>query len=219
MSRTLIGYGYTNSQGIATLDHDSNDQSIEGYVGEGAGQLNIKCEYGSLQSEIYEVYDTIVYDNMTSSDTAIFVVYNDSAIITRGDTYATVTAQGTSNSTIICKPNNSYDVYDTDRDVIVEFDLITQNDIELSLRQSGTTVKAAVVARNMGVSTTEWNNIKLKYDATNQKLIPYVNDSIPSYYQTNQVSCVFTTSKGSFGIQDWQKDINLQIKNFKIYYG
>ena len=71
MARTLIGYGITNNQGIAKLDHDANDQSIEGYVGEGAGSINIKAECGLL-SKTYSVMDYIKYDSGIDPDNTIW---------------------------------------------------------------------------------------------------------------------------------------------------
>ena len=82
MSRTLIGYGITNSQGIAVLDHDANDQSIEGYVGEGAGSINIKCECGRVVSQPTTVTDCIMYETGTGSSVNAMIRWGGSTSVT-----------------------------------------------------------------------------------------------------------------------------------------
>ena len=68
-----IGYGYTNSQGIATLDYDANGTQIStlaptgssGYIGSGGGEIDIKAKLhddSTVQSEPFEVTDCMVYD-------------------------------------------------------------------------------------------------------------------------------------------------------------
>lgn len=67
MSEQLIGYGYTNSQGVATLDYDANGNAISGsgYTGTGAGVLDLKAKLhddSSVVSQPYTVWDTIYND-------------------------------------------------------------------------------------------------------------------------------------------------------------
>ena len=61
-----LGYGITNEQGIAKLDHDANNDPIDhSYTGTGAGELDIIASLdndidisdSSIQSETYEVTD------------------------------------------------------------------------------------------------------------------------------------------------------------------
>ena len=61
-----LGYGITNEQGIATLDHDANGDPItHSYTGTGAGEIDIvaslddtsKISDSSIQSETYGVLD------------------------------------------------------------------------------------------------------------------------------------------------------------------
>ena len=67
-----LGYGTTDSNGIAKLDHDANGDAIShSYTGTGAGEIDVigstdapaDIGDGSLQSEIYEVLDAIFYDD------------------------------------------------------------------------------------------------------------------------------------------------------------
>lgn len=73
MDRRLIGYGYTNSNGVATLDYDASGTSISpsGYTGVGAGVINIQAELhddSTVVSVPCNVLDTIFRDGATSSD-------------------------------------------------------------------------------------------------------------------------------------------------------
>ena len=62
MARRYLGYGYTNSQGIAKLEYDADGEPLtHSYTGVGAGKLDIVAESGSLQSESYAIYDCIVF--------------------------------------------------------------------------------------------------------------------------------------------------------------
>ena len=72
-----LGYGITNEQGIATLDHDANGDPItHSYTGTGAGELDIiaslddssKISDSSIQSEICEVGDYFVYDKAITNE-------------------------------------------------------------------------------------------------------------------------------------------------------
>ena len=67
-----LGYGITNEQGIATLDHDANGNPIDhSYTGTGAGEIDIVASLDdnthiserSIQSETYSLWDTLFFDN------------------------------------------------------------------------------------------------------------------------------------------------------------
>ena len=107
MARRYLGYGYTNSQGIAKLEYDADGEPLtHSYTGVGAGKLDIVAESGSLQSETYAIYDCIVFDNAISSD------YNDiwtltNADLTRASTYSRLseTTTGTTGYIVAVFPN------------------------------------------------------------------------------------------------------------------
>ena len=72
MAYTLLGYGTTDSNGIATLDHDANGNPItHSYTGTGAGKINVVASLdneidiseSSILSEIYEITDCLFYDD------------------------------------------------------------------------------------------------------------------------------------------------------------
>ena len=63
MARIYLGYGITNNQGVATLDHDANGNTLSNsYTGVGTGELDIVAESGTLQSEIFAIIDSLFYD-------------------------------------------------------------------------------------------------------------------------------------------------------------
>lgn len=66
MSKKLIGYGYTNNKGIATLDYDADGNPLQtsGYTGTGAGNIDFIAQYHDGTSEFvsgtYSVIDAIL---------------------------------------------------------------------------------------------------------------------------------------------------------------
>lgn len=73
MSKRLIGYGYTNANGVATLDYDAEGKELQssGYVGQGVGNVDISAsaviDGSTFVSETYEVLDCIWYDPLTET--------------------------------------------------------------------------------------------------------------------------------------------------------
>ena len=67
--RRLLGYGYTNAGGVATMDYDANNRPIpeHGYVGVGAGKINMRVECRSV-SETLPVWDYLCYDGGVTGD-------------------------------------------------------------------------------------------------------------------------------------------------------
>ena len=68
-----LGYGVTDSNGVAKLDHDANGDPIShSYTGTGAGEIDIVASLdnpigeGSIQSEI-SVEDCVIYSTQTYS--------------------------------------------------------------------------------------------------------------------------------------------------------
>jgi hypothetical protein len=67
----FLGKGYTDENGVAHMTEDADGQSCNGYTGTGRGLTDIiastddssHISEGSLQSETYEVWDTLFYDN------------------------------------------------------------------------------------------------------------------------------------------------------------
>lgn len=99
-----LGYGVTNSKGIAKLDHDKNGDPItHSYTGTGAGELDIIASLdnpstisdSSIQSEIYSLYDCIILDTgITGTATDLFTNMTDVYDRTSNGTTVTYTNTG-----------------------------------------------------------------------------------------------------------------------------
>lgn len=69
-----LGWGITNENGVAKLDHDAQGQEIEhSYTGTGAGEIDVLASLdnpivdGSIVSETYGGLDCIWYDSLTET--------------------------------------------------------------------------------------------------------------------------------------------------------
>ena len=104
MARRLIGYGYTNSNGVATLDYDASGTSISpsGYTGVGAGAINIQAELhddSTVVSEPYTVLDCIKWDTGIDGTATNIYLENITSTVTRGSEYSTLKEPASSNVT------------------------------------------------------------------------------------------------------------------------
>lgn len=88
MARTLIGTGITDNKGNAILNKDAQGQSIEGYIGTGAGEVDIIAEVESdgkvLVSNTVTIMDGESTDTITLSTNKSVLSHadNDSALLT-----------------------------------------------------------------------------------------------------------------------------------------
>lgn len=82
-----LGYGTTNSNGVAHLDHDPQGNPINGYTGTGAGEVDVVASLdnpiidGSIVSEPYPVFDCPVYDG-DNTPTSISWSKTNNAVVT-----------------------------------------------------------------------------------------------------------------------------------------
>ena len=67
-----LGYGVTDSNGVAKLDHDAEGQELQhSYTGVGAGEVDVVASLdnpvssGSIVSGTLSVWDVIKYDDAT----------------------------------------------------------------------------------------------------------------------------------------------------------
>lgn len=84
MSKRLIGYGYTNANGVATLDYDAegNELSSSGYVGQGVGNVDISAsaviDGSTFVSETYSIYDCTYFDDTSTNTTSRYFINTQS---------------------------------------------------------------------------------------------------------------------------------------------
>ena len=105
-SYTYLGYGTTDSNGVAKLDHDANGDPIShSYTGVGAGEIDLLASTdnpitsSSCQSEPYTLWDYLFYDDgVTSPKTANWNNYQSRLTVTvdeNGTTLLRDSASGT----------------------------------------------------------------------------------------------------------------------------
>lgn len=111
MSKRLIGYGYTNANGVATLDYDAegNELQSSGYVGQGVGNVDISAsaviDGSTFVSETYDVLDCLAFDNATSDSHNDAMWQDNNQILKRDTDYSYL--DGALWNSILLKINNS----------------------------------------------------------------------------------------------------------------
>ena len=206
-----LGYGITNEQGIATLDHDANGNPIDhSYTGTGAGEIDIVASLddnthisdSSLQSEIFVVSDTIWY----------FDGVNNTGEWSGANTVATATENGvrvtsTHNNIFLSKDNNQL-IIPTNNDFCIEFTGIITNPITLSLTTQATVRGSPQITIN---TDTTAHLYQFKY--INGVLTQY-KDNVLVNSMNRDVSSV---SNCGVMFVDWQGDMDITVKDFKVY--
>ena len=204
-----LGYGVTDSNGVAKLDHDANgDPLSHSYTGVGAGEIDVVASLdnpvssGSIVSETFIVDDTYKYDLATITKHTDFwtKVYGDEEF-TRGAEYSTL-SEGTTGSASIrtILPFNEWEVV---------FDAKNDNATSewiVGLYQYG----VGVTGVSLGVIDT-WTNIRLVYDGTNVKI--YRNGE---YWLTREVT-FDKIAPIYFQFQTPGTVTTIDFKNFKVY--
>lgn len=214
MTYRYIGYGTTNANGIAVLDHDENGNTITGYTGTGAGKLDFiastdnPLSEGSLQSEIYEVTDCVFKDiGLTSTEsTDSSWASSSTTTTTRGDEYSTITMNDTSVFSL------RYISLST-TNAVIEFDIcadILTDNLQnfLSLRKGSTNV-AAIQQSNLRLDKNVWYHIKLVI--RDGVVTPYVDDVMKS-----SVTLSDTYNRCQFGFNA-TSGLVIKYRNFIVY--
>jgi len=213
-----LGYGITNEQGVATLDHDANGDPItHSYTGTGAGEIDIIASLddsshisdSSLQSVTYDVLDCMFYDNgidgslnsewWTSSLSQLSVIEDNTGI----------TASTTSSNTYYLSPNKKgtpksqmSDLVEWN-DVICEFTYLTHTGNPQFMLRDGTSQHRMVYFTDFN----EGDVLKIKY--TENTVTAWKNDapiSLIGGSLNGECMMRFNISQGS-----------VKFKDFKIY--
>ena len=200
MAYRLIETGTTNAQGIARCSNN--------YVGTGKGEVDFIASTdnpiteGSLQSETYAVWDTIWY----------FDGVNNTGEWSGANTVATATENGvrvtsTHNNIFLSKDNNQL-IIPTNNDFCIEFTGIITNPITLSLTTQATVRGSPQITIN---TDTTAHLYQFKY--SNGVLTQY-KDNVPVNSMNRDVSSV---SNCGVMFVDWQGDMDITVKDFKVY--
>lgn len=97
-----LGYGFTNSKGVATLDYDAEGNQLDnsGYAGAGVGKLNVFASLdnpltnSSVQSEPYSILDALFYDSMASDTSSSYTKTDCTVAFDTNKLVATRTGSG-----------------------------------------------------------------------------------------------------------------------------
>ena len=206
---TYLGYGTTDSNGVAKLDHDANGDAIDhSYTGTGAGEIDVVASVdkpiasGSVVSTTYEVLDAIFYITGTTdtgnwqyntSNTSLS--YSDDGTHIAGGGYCTL------------KVNNSTHYFDGTNDLCFEFDIKPAHTTQLRYvnKDNG---EGAIC--NIS-SSTEFVHVKLVYSASNNKITPYINGTQGTDASTSNTATI------GMNIQDWSNTLDVYVKNLRVY--
>ena len=153
VAERLIGWGITNANGVATLDHAPDGTALShSYTGVGAGQVQVVAKSGNLQSEIFSVLDCKFYDEGTS----VLDTWTENQITSRTlDTDHIVLKDLDSTSGSIYRA--------CDCDVVLEVDLYQVdggNSRGLLSFRSGSTSLATIDNASLGLTNGEWHTFK-----------------------------------------------------------
>ena len=161
-----LGYGVTDSNGVAKLDHDANgDPLSHSYTGVGAGEVDVVASLdnpivdGSIVSVPCNVLDCYKYDSGTDPNNNIWTVAQ--CTLTRGTEYSTVQETTIGTTGVLSFANIPY------TDYRVEFDVFqvdgTQNEwCCVLMKNDYSSIRSADATLN------EWKHISM--NITNQEV-------------------------------------------------
>jgi len=207
-----LGYGITNEQGIATLDHDANGDPItHSYTGTGAGEIDIvaslddnsKISDSSIQSETYSVIDGTFKDIGTSTD---YTAWRNSDFtgdnLQRNSEYTTLIPQDTFDECDIAVSN----------DFCIEFDVnitFTTNNNIFRFTQNRWNGKGSLSTTQLGLSSNVWSHVKL---SKTSNTVAVIVDG-----ETKTPLTLSDTIDTFMIILNYEIISNLKYKNFVVY--
>lgn len=212
MGKRLLGYGYTDSNGIAKLDFDGNDQPISshGYVGTGAGLVNVLSEVSlderRFQSETFVITDALFYCQGTIGNVNQY--WNaESGLTSKPDSEGNLLENSaTSGKAYIADIPVSASVLDFNTPLCIEFKCISTTGARIFLNSSS---GGSNIDRSIGSYITENNKVKMIIRANTYDLI--VDDvtklSNQSHTLVNPVGIRFVVNS----------NCSLKYKDFRVY--
>ena len=204
-----LGYGITDRNGVAILDHDQNGNPLNhSYTGVGEGVVDFiastdnPIEEGSLLSQNIEIVDYIGIDNGTS-DNHNDNIWTPSEIVSqkfnRGSEYTTFNSTSVSNVYIPIS-----------EDVCIEFDIMANTDYSnsrLITIRNGTSILLSVVRNDLVISQSAFSHIKLEI----------IDNSCTVTNTDNQRSVTGSVTGFNRFYLRVGADETLQFKNLKYY--
>lgn len=199
--RITITSAETDKNGIATIP----------YVGTGKGMMTVEAHYykngGIFLQETYEVWDTLKFDNGTS--TSHNDIWSDNTeALTRASEYSTLKEGGSSNVILgLTIPSSN---------IRIEFDLYQADggntDFFYQFNQSGAYKNGGSVD-HLGKSLNQWNHIVI--DLPSSSGYHLLSDGVNTPVQRSMTWD--TTSNILFRLWTAGNMTELRFKNFKVY--
>ena len=209
-----LGYGVTNENGIAKLDHDADGQEIShSYVGVGAGEIDVVASLdnpvseGSIVSVPYNVWDTLWYDDNSSEHEIKWKYSQQNAIVTESDNARVLdNTASTGNNYSFFRPQLNNTVITPSQPFAIEFKHITLSNV-------------SQIAFNLnGEFTRTFGQLNL--DTTEKTVKIVVQDNTVKYYVNNIEVTGITDTVASTSL-DIRIRVNaghsVTIKDFKVY--
>ena len=113
MAKELIGYGYTNANGVATMDYDAEDNPLSpsGYQGIGAGLVDISAETVidgvTVESTTYEIFDGIFLDKAITGSKSNYWLYQSNWGVTPSPNGTTITEDNSGSPLMVASVENA----------------------------------------------------------------------------------------------------------------
>lgn len=219
--KKLIGYGYTDNKGIATLDYTEDGTDITtlqptgetGYIGNGVGSVQVEAEIHDnsiLVSVPCNVLDCLFYDTLTTGTVPSMIKKTGSMELTSDDNGLTMNNSTTSYQYVgFDKEKSSSTLSDWIDwiDFAFEFELISSENPSSSTVELRPQTSSARQYLLSGFS----NNDKIKIEYRNDGSIKqFKNDVLQSTYsfKANELTSI------RFMVQ---KNAKIIIKNVKIW--
>ena len=220
-----LGWGITNENGVAKLDHDAQGQEIEhSYTGTGAGEIDVLASLdnpiveGSIVSETYPVLDCMFYDTALDNSQASHY-YNDSGLqisydSTNGTTASATTYGGVRRYWVIMGESYVTGRYwrDANTNYHIECDVSYEN-----LTGNTAFVFGGVTVHLGGLNSNQQSGTGTVKLVTNGNLIKcYWNGEYVSSMDKTMPNIDEPSGNWGFNFQLY-KTANLTFKNIKIY--
>lgn len=208
-----LGYGVTDSNGVAHLDHDANGDKIQhSYTGVGAGEIDVVASLdkpitdGSIVSETYNVLDCTYCDIATTGQKNT-KWYNQSSSWTIGEPSSdgtVVSILGTSGNQFLSGVDATTwgraTVYSCPIAVEVEIVELTTGTPQLEIRGNNFT--------SVGISKTGIYRI----ESTGTKVRKYRNGELIEPESDREL-----TGTHIIGFRNSSADCEFKYKNYKVY--
>lgn len=215
--KRLIGYGTTNSSGVATLTTSPTGSSMSGYTGKGVGELDIVAELhddSTVVSQPYTVYDCLKYDKGILNDSETRDIYdsrNANSSFTRTSEYSKLT-EVTSGTTATLKLSS----LPTTCGIDLEYCQVDGNYSQGGMNFfDGNSYKTYISLQDMGFSTSvvgEFLNLRLTYGNGNVTLasLDDPTKTVTKEY-TGDINALTMTTNSTI--------TEIRIRNVKVYNG